>query len=216
MTNKDKEDIIKQFFHQCIWIRTVRNEFKTLYGCGEKRLKLLNEVAKHFFAFLNRILDEYILLKICAITDPPASHRKDNNITVKYILNLIGPEDSKKLGLDELSEKIHSIRDCIVPARNKIIAHLDKDAFLSSQKRWGEFSDDDEESFWNNLQEFVNRINNYYFKNGIFPILEPVVSDGAKGLVGSLKYAVRYKELLLENKGTWAFDELKKMPYKDA
>jgi len=58
MMTKDKEDIIKQFFHQCQLVRLVCDEFKILYGCGEERLRLLNEVAKDFFHILNRILIE--------------------------------------------------------------------------------------------------------------------------------------------------------------
>ena len=124
MTENDKKDIVKRFCDQYIWLRFVFDEYRDLYEGNTTRVRLLHEVAPKFFYKLNLILVEYILLNMCKLTDPARSG-KDDNLTVEYILEIIDEQKSRELGLDELSDKIHSIRKHIKPARNKIIAHND-------------------------------------------------------------------------------------------
>lgn len=211
MTAKEIKETVKRFCDQCLWVKLVFNEYCILYESGKARLELLEEVAKHFFHDINKILVEYILLNMCKLTDPARS-RQDDNLTVKYILKVIGPEATMQLDLDGLSKGIHSIRPYIRDARNKIIAHLDKNTLLSPGTL-GAFPRKIGDSFWNSLQEFVDRIHRYYFQ-GPFP-LDAVNIYNAQDLVQALKKAVHYDDYF-RAKGRLKLDESKKMRYRDA
>lgn len=205
------QKIIKRFSEQCVWVRLVFNEYCILYESGQDRRELLDEVAKHFFRDLNKILVEYILLNMCKLTDR-AHSRKDDNLTVKYILELVGPETAKQLGLDELSQSIHSVRPYILDARNKIIAHLDTETGLSKGVL-GAFPRKIGDAFWRDLEEFVNRVNTHYFERP-FPI-NAVNMYNAQNLVQALKKAVHYDDCF-RGKGRQKLEERNKMRYKDA
>jgi len=212
MTIQEKKRIVERFCEQCVWVRTLFNEFEILFEHSAKRLKLLEEVAHHFFFDLNRILLEYLVLNMCKLTDPPHS-RSDDNLSVAYILELVGQKKSIELGLDEHSEKIHAIKEYIKPARHKVIAHLDKDASLS-EKTWGEFPEKIGDSFWANLQTFVDKVHNLYFGDGIFP-LDAVNPSGAEDLIEALKRAVHFRDYFTEHTDLWA-SACRDMRYRDA
>lgn len=210
MTGEDKEKAVKRFCEQYAWLRVVFDEYRILYENGRPRCELLDEVARNFFRNLNRILVEYVLLDISKLTDPPRSG-EDDNLTVKYILKLVNAEDRKELGLDDLSENIHSIRPYIREARNKLIAHLDTSTILSC-KTVGEIPESVLNSFWNSLKEFVDRVHKHYFGR----ILGEVVNlTSAEDLVEALRRAVHYKDYFCRNPEL-ALAELQKMRYKDA
>jgi hypothetical protein len=194
-----------------VWVRLVFNEYRILYESGQARRELLDEVAKNFFRPLNKILVEYILLNMCKLTDPAGS-RQDGNLTVKYILKLIGPETAKQLGLDKLSQSIHSLRPHILDARNKIIAHLDKETALS-KGFLGAFPRETGDAFWRDLEEFVNRVNKHYFERP-FPI-DAVNMYNAENLVQALKKGVHYDDYFM-GKGRQKLEEQSRMRYKDA
>lgn len=205
------QDIVKRFCDQCVMLRVAYNEYCILYETSEARRDLLNEVAKNFFHDLQEILIQYILLNICKLTDPPHPRQSDN-LTVVYILELVGTEAAKKLALDELSEKIHSFRIYIRDARHKIIAHLDKDTALS-KGFLGAFPREANDAFWRDLQEFVNRVYDHYF-GGPFP-LDAVNMYNAEDLVDALKKSVHYDDYF-KDKGRQKMEEGNRMRYKDA
>lgn len=210
MTTKHKQKIIKQFCKQYAWLKVVLDEYQVLFEGNQARCRLLNEVAQNFFGNLNYILVHYILLSMCKLTDPAHSMKKDN-ITVKYILKLVGEEDRKKLGLDELSKNIHSIGPYIREARNKVIAHHDKNTLLL-QKTVGEIPKSVLDSFWDSLQKFVNKVHEYYCGQ----IVGDVVNlTGARDLVEALKKAVHFDDYF-RDKDLLALDEMQKMRYKNA
>ena len=185
------KEVIEQFCDQCYIIISRYKEYFFLYESDNKeRLDLLNKTARDFFHNLQGILIERIFLDICKITDSSGSGEK-NNLTIKYILKEIEQDAKEKLGLDELSNKIHKFRECIVSARNKIIAHHDLKT-ITSNKILGVFSRSDDDAFWKNLQEFVNKIHNHYFENPFN--FDDIVdcTDNAEYLILALKKAAYF------------------------
>jgi hypothetical protein len=211
MTTEEIKKTVEEFCSQCLTARIAFNEYCILYESGQARLDLLNEVAQNFFGDISAILVKYILLSMCKITDPPHSKGNDN-LSVKYILETFSPELKKQLGLEELSDKIHSIRDYIRGARHKIIAHIDKNTLLSG-KILGAFPKEVGDSFWTNLKEFVDRIHNHYFGEP-YP-LDIINPHNAKDLVEALKRAVHYDDCL-RNPDRIKLGDFSQMRYRDA
>jgi len=187
------QEAIKQFCDQCYTIRALYKEYIFLYESGNKeRLDLLDKTARDFFHDLQGILIDRIFLGVCKITDPVAS-RKNINLTIKYILKEIEQDAKENLGLEELSNEIHEFRNLIVEARHKIIVHSDLDT-IKCDKRLGAFSKSDDDKFWRNLQEFVNKIHNHYFKSPF--IFDDVVdcTSNAEDLVLALRKAAYFDQ----------------------
>ncbi len=211
MLRYDMKEELKRFFDQCIWTRNIYDEYRDLYEKGDERLGLYKEIAFGFFQDLNIVLIDYLLLNMCKITDPASSGNKDN-LTVKYILSKMEPEIVEELKLEELSNKIHEFTEHILLARNKIIAHIDKNVAISNEPLGG-FSDEDGIAFWENLQELVNRLHRHYF-DGPLP-LDTVRPNGAEDLIFALKKAVHFDDMFI-GKAVDKSKELRSMRYDDA
>jgi hypothetical protein len=72
---------------------------------------------------------------------------------------------------------------------------------IKSNKTLGVFSKSESDTFWGNLQEFVNKIHNHYFKSPF--IFDDAINAKAKDLVLALKKAVyfdQYFENVLHSK----------------
>ncbi len=123
----------------------------------------------------------------------PAGSGEKSNLTIEYILKKIEQDAKNNLGLDELSDKIHKFRKCIVDARHKIFVHSDFET-IKSNKTLGCFSKSDNDEFWKNLQEFVNKIHMHSFKSPF--ILDDIVdcTYNAKDLVLALKKAAYFDQ----------------------
>ena len=209
------EDTIKRFCEHCRSVKVVFNEYIVLYETNKDRRQLLDEVARNFFGQLHNVLIEYILLNMCKLTDPAHSRAGDrvhDNLTVKYVIELIGPDISEKLGLAEMSKPILAIRPYLRDARNKIIAHSDKETLLGNGTL-GRFPREIGDSFWIALKKFTDKIYRHYF-NGPF-VLDPINMYNAKDLIGALKKSVHYDDYFKGN-GRQKIEEWDKMRYKDA
>lgn len=201
---------IKEFCDQCVTAKIIYNEYISLFESNENRLKLFEEVAINFFHDLQDMFIKCIIQNICNLTDP--GHSRNENLTVKYIIEKIGPDVSEKLGLDDLSEKIHTFRNYIVSARNKIISHLDRNTVLQ-HRTLGAFPEGEIDKFWNALEEFVDRLYNRYF--GTCLPLDAANPYNAQDLVEALKKSVHYDDYF-KDKPKQKLEEQNRMRYKDA
>ncbi|MBL7153527.1 MAG: hypothetical protein ISS79_07400 [Phycisphaerae bacterium] len=206
----DEKQAIKEFCSQYAWLRWVYDDYLALYEKGPERIQLLHEVAPHFFERLNRILVQHIELGICKLTDPPG-RKGQKNLTIKYILELIGEKESKKLGLDVLAKSILVIRPYIIKGRNKAIAHLDRDA-LVSKSIFNQYPREVLDRFWESLREFVDKVRKHYFGSIIGEVID---NKGAIGLVGALKKGVHWKDYFSDHTDLCA-SAVREMRYKNA
>jgi hypothetical protein len=210
MTTEEEKRIVKEFCCQYIWLRVLREDYYALYEKGPERIKLLQEVASHFFANLNYILVQSLELGICRLTDPPG-RKGQKNLTVKYILELVGAAGSKKLGLDVLAKPILAIRAYIVKGRNKAIAHLDSDALIS-REIFNKYPREVWDRFWESLAKFVDEVHKHYFGTIVGDVRN---STGASDLVEALKRAVNWKDYFSDHTDLWA-SAVRDMRYRDA
>jgi hypothetical protein len=210
MTNR--RAVIEAFCDECVWTRAVRNHYATLYERNPRRQELLSEVANMFFADLNLLFIDYLLLQFCRLTDPASLGKDRNNLTTNYIIGLEWKTETRK-GLNTKNDELMKFRSSIIEARNKLIAHLDVNARLA-QTRLGAFSGDDEAAFWATLQEFVNLAHSEAV-GGPFEIDAAMPDGDAENLVHSLKEAADYSDMVAADP-TFLRTRAHAMRYKDA
>ena len=212
MTIEEKKRIVQAFCDQYKWLRVVFDEYQVLYESGEERVRLLEDIARNFFGNLQNILVQYVLLNMCKFTDRTHFHQ-DDNLTVQYILEMVGSKVSKEMGLDKLAKEIYAIKPYIVEARNKRIAHFDREV-LASSRIVGAFPRKVGDSFWESLRKFVDRVHDYYFGSIIGDVIN---NTGARDLVGALKKAVDYNDYFKQRENRiLMLERRQKMRYKDA
>jgi len=127
---------------------------------GGRRLEydraLMNATAGTFFGDLNQVLNEYLILQVCKITDPAKDYRDNDNHTIAFLLQYYDfSDDPPTLNrLDELRADMQTFRAKLLPARNRLISHLDRDAILAGRSL-GAASDEEWNQFWLELQAFI-------------------------------------------------------------
>ncbi len=133
-------------------------------------------------------------------------------MTTNYIVNELHWPDDIRPQLLNLSSSLNSFRDYVVDARRKIIAHSDLNSFINNNVL-GSFPEGEEKLFWDNLQEFVDIIHDYYF-DGPYP-LEVVPQYDTPDLVEALKKSIDYDDYF-KSKLSEKISRQQKMRFKDA
>jgi hypothetical protein len=208
----DRRAAIEAFCEECVWARAIRKHFADLFEVNEERRELLSEVAHTFFHDLNLLLIEYILLQICKLTDPASSGKEKTNLTTNYILELDWTSETRKI-LREKNADLMRLREKILEARRKLIAHLDLRARLQTVGL-GEFSESEEAEFWEALQAFVNAAHSEAIE-GPYEIDATMPDGDVANLIHSLKEAVDYS-YLVQNEEGFLLRRVNEMRYKDA
>ena len=160
-TTVTKADV-EAFCDVCVPMRSIWKHFQILFEGTESQRQLLQNIAPIFFGDLNKLLIEHLILQICKITDPEDS-RGHKNITVEFLVKNSDFSDvPEELGkLEKLSLDMHHFRTKIVPARNKLIGHLDRDSVLQDQPL-GAADQNEWNQFWLDLQDFLNIMHKRY------------------------------------------------------
>ena len=191
----------------------VFRQYCVLYEESEKRIELLNEVARCFFADLQNMWHEHILLDVCKLTDP-SIQGKNRNMTLNYWIEHIDSRlnhtqrqeiNAAKIICDETREKVFD-------ARRKIIAHIDY-AVTSKNKSLGAISREELNYFYQQVQIIMNIIYDT-LKCGPCPI-DLVAQFDAKDLVERLKKAIHYDQLFGDD-FMRKHEEKQKWKYKEA
>lgn len=153
-----KEDVAN-FSGHCVLIRSVWLFTMRIWrDSDESERKRMEAIAPSIFADLGQVLKEYLIIAACRITDPAADGRKNENFTVEMLVNGFAsdPETFKKLG--GLYQRMQRLRERVKPARDKLAAHVDRDA-VRKGKPLGQASFAEWDDFWSALREFVGILN---------------------------------------------------------
>ncbi len=106
------------------------------------RCLLTRALRPYSFGDINRMFREYIILQVCKITDHARNVRKNDNHTIAFLLQhydfSTALETKRRLG--QLDVLLQAFREKLLPARNKIIAHSNRntswpDALLAERRR---------------------------------------------------------------------------------
>jgi hypothetical protein len=148
---------IKIFANYCVFMRSIYLHNRELFENSSADDKaLMSSTAGTLFGDLNWALREYIILQACKITDPARDNRGNDNHTIAFLLEHYDfssdPPTLKRL--EELQVHLEAFRKKLVPARNKLIAHLDRAAILAARPL-GAATNDEWNQFWLDLQDFI-------------------------------------------------------------
>ncbi len=150
--------MVKKFCGQVVWLRVVRNIYKELFEQEKDRI-LMEKTAPSFFSDLNIILHNYLLLEFVKITDPATSktskEKVRENFTVDNLIECIEWPKDVYQKLKSLNERTKTFRGYTKDARDKLLAHMDKQIFLSDGIL-GKFPKKEDERFLKTLEEICN------------------------------------------------------------
>jgi hypothetical protein len=170
----------------CLFMRSIFLHNRILFEESTSQQKeIMSRVANIFFDDLSSMLRENIILQACRITDPAKDARGNDNLTIDFLLQHFVGEPATKRRLDELNNKLQAFRLRILPARNKLISHLDSEAIRSGVPLGG-VPDSEWNEFWLNLQDLV-----YILYDKVVgepsPYINAVAQSDAGGLLHSLQ-----------------------------
>lgn len=111
----------------------------------------MERTAPSFFTNLNAILHSYILLEFFKITDPVKTGKNENFTVDNLVRSIDWPPDTQEK-LSSLSDKTKNFRGHLLGARNKLLAHTDKEIFLA-ERTLGKFPEGEDEVFLKTLQD---------------------------------------------------------------
>jgi len=146
---------VKKFIDHCVILRGFWSHYQTLFQGSDLKRELLQNTANTFFRDLNQMLIEHLILQICKLTDPEST-MGERNLTIQFLVKnadfSASPRELAKL--TTIAARILAFRKRILPARNKLISHLDLNAALG-RKSLGRAPIATWLTFWLDLQDFV-------------------------------------------------------------
>lgn len=142
----------------CIKLRQNYNTYTQLYN--EENRALLNEVAAIFFSDIAEIMQRDWILQACKLMDPASTNRKGSvleNITIKLIDQQLEVCSCLNKEIRDLSYNLREYGDKIKPARNKRIAHYDREHQLKNITL-GITTEDELFEFLRNIQGYCDKV----------------------------------------------------------
>ena len=192
---------VKKFIDHCVILRAFWTHYQTIFEGSDLQRELLQNTAHKFFSDLNHMLIEHLILQICKLTDPEITMGGKRNLTIPFLVNnadfAATPRDMAKL--KKIAERIDKFRKRIVPARNKLISHLDLDAALR-RKSLGGASVAAWRKFWLDLQDLVAILYKRYVDARVpFYLNGVAMMSDADQLVRAIKEST-YFQILLDDR----------------
>jgi hypothetical protein len=192
----DLGTIYYELWNECGVVHIEWDEFKELYGSGQRRVDLLNTAAGPFFRLVQSALMDSILLRLCRMTDPPKTTGKQN-LTLEQLADKISETD-QPFGQEVSRLAIHARSRCEFArdSRNRRIAH--RDLYLALKKgKARPLTSIRVEDIDGALQEVVNviqTVNMYYFNSGVIFKGIPPTAGYATSLLCVLRDGVKAEE----------------------
>ena len=136
MTREELQKEFELLREQAIRLRTMYNTFNHLFDSGCETKDILFKSASLFFTDINDMMQEYIILLVCRLTDPPETSGKPN-LTIPRMNKLLYENNCFSPEIKTLSDGILAYRKLLNPVRNKIVSHNDhKTHICRIRSRW--------------------------------------------------------------------------------
>lgn len=183
--------------HYGVHLRSFWRHYQIFYEEGDLRRTMLHQIAPIFFGDLNLMLIEHLVLQICKLTDPEGTAAR-KNLTIDYLVNngdfSAAPADRDRAVI--LRDRIHLFRMAILPARNKLISHLDLSSVMAGsplgaadEKAWSQF--------WDDLDELLDLLNRHFADPpGPFRLKDVGMISDADSAVKALKEGTFFQAAL--------------------
>lgn len=232
-TDETAKKFVERFCDHVHWLVSVRYIFKVLFEEEQpSNLPLMQKTASSFFAGLNRILQEYLLLECAKLTDLAETHGHKNFTVDSLVKGISWPTDTLILSkmvslpaedkdilkeLKSLQAVTENFRNYINSARNKLLAHWDMKTVLSGATLWELFPMGEDQKFFDALQKICNIAHEVCFGT-IYGDMIPTGPGDVFCLTKTLRHAVAFDEALSESSGqskTWLYSCLHKTGHKN-
>ena len=197
-TDKAACEMVENFCGYFIGLKAKLNIYEELFEDDEAKL-LMEKTAKAFFLDFNEIIVSCLLLEFAKITDRECSKTREGereNCTVNNLINVVDWPDNTKKRLEELKKETESFHSLIEPARNRLLAHYDKESFLSNAVL-GTFTSDEGIKFVKALEEICNITHQACFGSIVGDIVVSMPGD-VQELKETLRKALVYDRLFSE------------------
>jgi hypothetical protein len=189
---------VAKFANLCVSARSTWTHYQTLFEASPLRRELLNEIAPVFFGDLNQMLIEHLVLQVCKITDPAQTSGR-SNLTVKYLVQHGTYPPADLVSLTELSNSMEQFRAKVVPARNRIISHVDLEAVQEGVPLGGAATSEWDQ-FWQDLESFVQLVHRHYVDAAWdFRITEVGMLSDSDGLVKALRESTYFQNIVADH-----------------
>lgn len=197
-TDKAACEMVKNFRDYFIGLKTKLNTYEELFE-NDKAKFLMENTAKSFFLDFNEIIVSYLLLEFAKITDHESSivkGGKRENFTVENLINAIEWPDNIKGRLEELKNETKRFHSLIETARNRQLAHYDKESYLRNIVL-GDFTSEEGMKFIKALEEICNITFQACFGTIVGDIVVSMPGD-VQELKNALRKALVYDRLFSE------------------
>jgi hypothetical protein len=149
---------VENFSDHCAYIRSVyRLATRIWRDSNEDERTMMEGISPSFFIDLGQVLAEYVILAACRITDA-ANDGRNENFTIEMFVESFPANSQTCKQLQDLYRQMRALREKILPARNKLVAHADKEAIRKGKPlghaTWKEWDD-----FWSALRNFIRLLN---------------------------------------------------------
>ena len=192
---------VKSVCEYVVWLKSIHHIYLELFENDEAE-DLMQKTAAVFFRDVNKVIVDYLLLSIARITDPPRTGQHEN-FTVGNLRETIDWPENIRQRLTELNQRLEAFKRHIAPARNKLIAHLDKPSFLGDLAL-GEFPAGQDREVMKALEEMCNVMHKASFGE-IFGSIGVGVWGDVSDLKKSLTRSIAFEKLWKEAKGEELF-----------
>jgi AbiU2 len=197
------KDDVMAFCDTCVLLRSLWRHYQFLFEGSDAKRELLQGIAPIFFGDIHALFGRHLVLEICKITDRVRT-MGHTNLTIKFLVEYsdFSSAPNTFYKLKRLSNSMHAFRDKIVPARDKFIAHLDRESVLLGQSLGGA-PQEEWLQFWIDLQDFLQIMHKHYVDpNGYFYLNGIAQLSDADMLVKALKESTYFRALLDDKETT--------------
>jgi hypothetical protein len=149
------------FIEQCVWTWCLFSQLKALCVLDKKDRNIVCRYAKQFVGEMQTVLRHYVILRICMLIEKPrwknTSGAWRENLTIDNLIETLPlPMDTR----DSLNRKSRKLKETVKPlmkARNRIIAHLDKENAMWN-RGLGALPSGAYEEFFDQLEGILNEL----------------------------------------------------------
>lgn len=178
--------------NQVSWVHFKWKQYRGLFGTNQERIDFLNVAAPAFFAELQQLLWDDILLHICRLTDPPKSAGKAN-LTIACFQALISDADLA-LRVDGLSNQVKEKTGFAREWCNRRLAHREFPVASQADARsLTPGSREDIEVALGTIRDVMNCIEVHYMKSSVLYDHGIEALDGFDALLRCLESGVEEK-----------------------
>jgi DNA-directed RNA polymerase subunit L len=193
---EDLPDSIRSDFkvlhEEMVWLHGNWKLFGQLFREGESRRELLHETAGTFFAQVNKIMIDDVILTVSKLLDPLRTAGNENLVLERLITGL---DDDHETLREDLQDQLSDLKQVCEPLdtyRNKHLAHLDRDVELGDADPPSVLVETIDEAL-DRVSSFMNTVQGH-FEGAKTAYDGFLMTHDADSLVATLKRGYEYAE----------------------